>query len=235
MNKSLLAKWLVGVGAAPRSEVTAVERGQRASQSQEGEFDFHVRNEWRQTDDFMDQTRKIFGAFGLKQDAYRDKVVIDLGAGSKLRTAFFEGATLIAIEPLADRFMEAIEWCNLSDAAEVYSVAAEDCVAACVGRADLVVSINVLDHCFDFDKVVSNIRDYLAPNGRAFLSFDKHDVADEMHPLELTEEVCEKAFAKHGLVVDSCTRGFDGVLGETTTYGHGRYCLNNWLTLSIAA
>ena len=230
--RSWLQKCMGRAGTAQDAPVTAVERGQWEEQSQEGEFDFHARNEWRQTGDFMDQTRKIFGQFGLKPDAYHGKVIMDLGAGSKLRTAFFENATLIALEPLADRFLKEIEWCDLRNAAEVYSVAAEDRVSECVGRADLLVSINVLDHCFDFDQVVSNIRDYLKSDGRAFLSFDKHDVADKMHPLELTEEVCERVFAKHGLTIESCTQGFGGVLGDTTTYGHGPYCLNYWLTPS---
>ncbi len=154
--------------------------------------------------------------------------MVDVGAGSKLRTRYFEGAELVAIEPLADRFLRELPWCDLREAAEIYAVPAEDRVEACVGRADLVVSMNVLDHCFDFEAVVRNIRGYLKRDGVAFLSFDRHEKSDPMHPLELTEQICERTFAAQGLLLEKFSRGFGGVL-PTETYGHGRYCLNYWL------
>ena len=97
------------------------------------------------------------------------------------------------------------------------------------GRADLLVSMNVLDHCFDFPEILDNVREYLKVDGLAFLSFDKHEEADEMHPLELTEEICERLFVDRGLRIERQSAGFGGVLGEHQTYGHGPYCLNYWL------
>lgn len=58
---------------------------------------------------------------------------MDLGAGSKLRTKFFTDAKIIAIEPLAEKFMKEIEWCDLKDAYRVYSRPAEDFIGELEG------------------------------------------------------------------------------------------------------
>jgi 2-polyprenyl-3-methyl-5-hydroxy-6-metoxy-1,4-benzoquinol methylase len=195
-------------------------------EAQEGEFFFHLKDQWRQTPDFMDQTRRLFGHFGFSPDAYVGKRIIDLGAGSKLRTKYFVGAKIVAIEPLADRFMKEIPWCDLAEADRVHSKPAEERVAECVAAADLVVSVNVLDHCYDFEGIVENIEAYLKADGLAFLSFDQHDEADEMHPLRLTGEICERIFALKGLAVEKRSKGAGEIL---QTYGHGDYCLNYWL------
>lgn len=210
--------------------LTKVDRRIWVREAQEGEFQFHKADTWRQTEDFRRQSKELFEHFGLHRDFYRGKTIIDLGAGSKLRSKYFEGARLIAIEPLADRFLREIPWCDLRDAAEVYSLPAEEQIPQCVGRADLLISINVLDHCYNFEAIVDNVRDYLKPDGLAFLSFDKHEVADDMHPLQLTEEVCERIFVSKRLRIQKLTTGFGPLRGEVHTYGHGPYCMNYWLT-----
>ena len=191
--------------------------------AQEGEFRFHRRNRWRQSAAFMEQTRRLFDYFGFAQNEYDGRTLIDLGAGSKLRSKYFAGANIICIEPLAERFMKEIEWCDLADAQEIYSTPAEVRIAECVNRADLLISINVLDHCYDFELIIQNIAAYLRDGGVAFLSFDKHEGPDKMHPLRLTEEFCERVFAQNGFIVESFTKGCGQIL---QTYGHGDYCLN---------
>jgi 2-polyprenyl-3-methyl-5-hydroxy-6-metoxy-1,4-benzoquinol methylase len=210
-------------------DITAVSRDEWEKRAQEGEFRFHKRDRWRQTDDFMVQTDRVFRHFGFNPNDYAGKTVVDVGAGSKLRTKFFEDARLVVIEPLGDRFLAEIKGCDLKDAAEVHSRPAEQLVETLVGNADLVVSINVLDHCFDFPQIVKNIRQYLKPDGVAFLSFDMHAEADSMHPLTLTEESCSPIFAEAGLAIEKVTTGMGDALGGVQTYGHGPFTLNYWL------
>lgn len=176
----------------------------------------------------MEQTIRLFEHFGFSRTQYAGKTVIDLGAGSKLRTKYFRDANIIAIEPLADRFIREIPWCDLKDSLEVYSTPAETLVGECVNRADLVISINVLDHCYDFARIMVNVFSYVKDTGLVFVSFDKHDERDEMHPLQLTESICGSIFEEVGFVVEKFTRGTDGVLA-TDNYGHGSSCLNYWL------
>jgi len=195
--------------------------------SQEKEWEFHAANQWRRSRKFVNDNIRLWQYFGFKHSEMRGCTVIDFGAGSKLRSRFFKEARIIAIEPLADRF-RALEFCDLDQAAEVYSQPGEERIEALVAQADLIVSINVLDHCFDFDKALSNIAAYLRPSGTAFLSFDLHEEADELHPLLLTEESCKKSFVRAGLVTRRRSEGV-GPLG--VSYGHGR-AINFWLGLA---
>lgn len=198
-------------------------------QAQEGEFEFHRNDEWRPSEDFMRQTQALLSSFGFDPHAWADKTVVDLGAGSRLRTKYFVGANLIAVEPLGDRFMAEIPWSDLCDATALYSRPAEERIDDLVGNVDLLVSINVLDHCFNFDRILRNIHDYLKPDGIAFLSFDRHETPDDMHPLVLTEDVCEEALSAADLEVVQMSRGASGLAENSQTYGHGDYALNYWL------
>lgn len=198
--------------------------------AQEGEYQFHARDTWRRTEHFHQQTKQLFECFGFTSQQFAGKTVVDLGAGSMLRAKFFQGANIIAIEPLADRIIENIEWTDIKEAQKVYSTPAEERIEELVGKADFLFSMNVLDHCYNLDKIIDNIRDYLAPDGVAFLSFDKHDVSDDMHPLHLNEEICRDLYEKSGFRVDKMSTGTNGIL-PNDTYGHGPYCINSWLSL----
>lgn len=197
--------------------------------AQQGELKFHRQNTWRPSARFMEQTASLFEHFGFHPADYAGQTVLDLGAGSKLRTRYFRDARLIAVEPLADRFRADISWCDLDDADAVYSTPAEELLPECVGQADLVISINVLDHCYDFAQIIANITQYAKPGGLLFLSFDKHLEADEMHPLELDEAICEEIFTDCGLAIERQTAGFGDSMEGDQTYGHGPYALNYWL------
>jgi len=216
-------KWVLRYSDDP---VIRFKREKWEQVAQNGEFRFHLKNEWRQSPEFMGQTKRLFGHFGFSPDDYNGKVVIDLGGGSRLRTKYFIGARIFVIEPLAEKFIKEIDWCDLRDAERVYSTPAEENIEECNNSADLVISINVLDHCYNFKEIIKNIKAYLTRDGLAFLSFDKHDGADAMHPLRLTEKICEELFVKNGLSVEKYSKGAGDIL---KTYGHGEYCLNYWL------
>jgi 2-polyprenyl-3-methyl-5-hydroxy-6-metoxy-1,4-benzoquinol methylase len=194
--------------------------------AQAGEFRFHKRDTWRQSPNFMSQTRRLFRHFGFRPEEFVGKTIIDLGAGSKLRTKYFTGAKIIAIEPLAERFINEIYWCDLLDAEKVYSTPAEERIEECVNTADLVISMNVLDHCYDFEHIIENIVAYLKNGALAFLSFDNHYDSDKMHPLRLTETICGSVFTQKGLIIEHHSKGAGEIL---QTYGHGDYCHNYWL------
>jgi SAM-dependent methyltransferase len=175
--------------------------------AQDLEFEYHAADLWRRSDNFELETSALLQGFGLNREGYAGRTIIDLGAGSRMRTKYFTGARLIAIEPLANRYMREIAWCDLGDCEEVYTQPAETYLPECAGRADLLLSINVLDHCFDFAAIVRNIAAYLKPDGLAVLSFDIHETADPMHPLTLTQEQCVQAFEAHGLRIGQVHTG----------------------------
>lgn len=201
--------------------------------AQKGEFDFHKSDNWRNSPAFLESTISLFDSFGFNRDQFKGKTVVDLGAGSKLRCKYFNDARWVVIEPMADKCIAEIPWCDLTDAAVVYSKPAEEFIPELENSVDLLFSINVLDHCYDFQKIVDNAHKYLKKDGIAFLSFDSHFVTDEMHPLILTDKICTKIFENIGFKIQKKNTGFFGKFKEnrkSDTYGHGSYCLNYWLT-----
>ena len=178
--------------------------------AQAGELEWHKENQWRADDDlFKRDTDALMRGFGFSEDDY--KTVIDVGAGPRLRSRFFN-AVITAIEPLAEQYKQ-FSWCDLDN---VYAVPIEEFIPDL--QADFVMCLNCLDHCKDFDKAIENMAKY-AP--KLFLSYDCGDNdPDPLHPLRLDEAISEATFAKHGLTVEKKSK--------TDPYRKG-YALNYWL------
>jgi SAM-dependent methyltransferase len=191
--------------------------------AQEGELAFHKRPNVRSSTGWDDDTHRKWTTFGFERDGWNEKLIVDVGAGSRLRTRWFTGARVAAIEPLGEQFINEVEWQDLAGADELYPVPAEQHIPELVGRADLIVSINALDHGYDFEGAVRNIRSYVKDDGLVFLSFDQHETPDEMHPLVLDEPITREILERHGFVVDRFL--------EAGRYhgGHGLEALNYWL------
>jgi 2-polyprenyl-3-methyl-5-hydroxy-6-metoxy-1,4-benzoquinol methylase len=167
--------------------------------SQREELKFHRKNEWRNTAEFREQTDAQFEAWGFSKDSFVGKTIIDIGCGSKLKSLFFENSRIIAIDPLANDFMETIEWADLKKASAVHSLPAETFIDELKDQGDLVMCINVLDHCFDPEKVVQNIHAYLKPGGLCLMSVDISDRPhhpNPKHPSPISEEKLLSWFAQ---------------------------------------
>jgi SAM-dependent methyltransferase len=206
--------------AQPTARPT-IDREAWSQAAQNGELDFHKRHNFRAEEQvWRTCVERDWKVLGLEPTGWEGKFIIDVGAGSRLRSLYFEGAKLAVLEPLADRYMNEVEWHDLDKADEVYSVPAEQLVPELVGRADFIVSINALDHGFNFAQGVQNIRRYLKPDGTALLSFDMHDKPDDMHPLILTDEIVRKIFEDAGFEIEKSEQGrrYHGAAGPLATH-----------------
>jgi SAM-dependent methyltransferase len=203
---------------------TSVDRKRWSSEAQAGELAFHKRPNSRSDPSWDESNAKRWRRFGFEPDGWQGKLVVDVGAGSRLRTLYFRGARIAAIEPLANEFIAEVEWQDLDKADEIYPVPAEEEIPELVGRADLVVSINTLDHGFDFEGAIRNIRLYLKDSGQAFLSFDQHETPDGMHPLVLNDSIVREILEQCDLEITN--------FEESDRYhgGTGPQALNYWLT-----
>lgn len=189
------------------STILKVDAEKWSSEAQAGELAFHKRPNIRSDEQvFTEGNVRLFTSFGYQPDQFAGKVVVDIGAGSKLRAKYFAGSHMVAIEPLASKFMEEVPWCDLKDAAEIYSEPAEKLIDSLVGRADLVFSINVLDHCYDFEKVIGNIHAYMKIGSKACLSFDCHSKVDKLHPIIINEKVATQIFFDMGFQINQFRR-----------------------------
>lgn len=197
-----------------------VEKGFWAEFSQPGELNFHVNDNWRDSKDFFVESAMLFKYFGFETTDFACKRVVDLGAGSRLRSTYFFGAELIVIEPLASDYLRDVKYCDLGMAKRVYPLPAEQFVDELKGTVDFLLSINVLDHCYEFESCISNISRYLKIGGVALLSYDFHEVADSMHPLTLDYENSLRVFDSYGLGI---SRYLKGLPRDPPTYGHGPF------------
>ena len=184
--------------------VLKVDSTQWSDEAQKGELEFHKRPNFRTNEETFNKANdSFFRGLGYKPTDFAGKIVADLGAGSKLRGKFFKD---IAIEPLADKFMEEVAWCDLKDAYKCFSLPAEQRIDEIAGTVDLLFSVNVLDHCYDFEVIIQNIFDYLQVGGTAMLSFDCHSRVDKLHPIILNEKVATGIFFDMGFRIDKFLR-----------------------------
>ena len=206
------AKFIHGTDPEPWKEV-----------AQEGELAFHKRPNMRSSDTWADDVARDWKELGFEADAWAGKLIVDVGAGSRLRTLYFRDAKIAALEPLADRFASEVEWQDIDQADEMYAVPVEQLVPELVGRGDLIVSINALDHGYNFEAGIRNIRKYAKPDATVFLSFDQHNKPDNMHPLVLNERIVREIFEQNGfeIVKTSPRRRYHGAVGPGA--------LNFWL------
>lgn len=181
---------------------TTVDPETWSSVAQPGELAFHKRTNIRSGADWPASNAAFWKRRGFAPDGWERKLVVDVGAGSRLRTLYFRDAKIAAIEPLADRYIAEVEWQDLDQADELYAVPAEKDISDLHGRADLLVSMNALDHGYDFEAAVANIRRYLKPDGLAHLSFDPHDRPDDLHQLLLDDQTARATFNRCGLTVE---------------------------------
>lgn len=188
--------------------------------AQEGELKFHETCVPRRDGSFMEDSSKLLKSLGFSNNDLEGKKVLDAGAGSVLRTRFFKNIYLVAVDPLATLYSK-IPWSDISYADEVYNLPLEARIDVLSGEIDYIFSMNVLDHCFDFDLCIHNLAEYLRNGGEMFLSFDEHDNVDALHPLSLHSRECEDVFSAEGLNVIKFSEG--------PVYGVGERSLNYWL------
>ena len=169
---------------------------------QEGEFAAHKEPNIRTTSEWDSSVVQLWETFNFSAEQFEGQTVLDVGAGSKLRGIYFQGINYIALEPLADRFLKELGWCNLKLANSVISRPAAEYVEELTDSVDFIFSINFLDHCYNFQDIIYNLRGYLNDSGTALLSFDEHAAPDEKHPIKLTKEICDKIFEATGFKID---------------------------------
>jgi len=210
-------------GSGDGDVIRAITVDQWSTVAQKGELAFHKRPNMRSGDSWESDIARDWQELGFTADAWQGKLIIDVGAGSRLRTLYFQGARIAALEPLANEFASEVEWQDIDKADEVYATPVEKLVPELVGRGDLIVSINALDHGFEFETGIKNIRQYAKDDAVVFLSFDQHEKPDNMHPLVLNDGIVRDIFTRAGFEVITCTprRRYHGAIGPGA--------LNYWL------
>jgi SAM-dependent methyltransferase len=165
------------------------------------ELDFHQGpGQWRWTEKWDRDQQAMFGErWGLDRHAYRDRWVLDVGAGPRLRTEWFIEANLVGIEPLAREFQEINRGAyDHPDVCGVHASPAEEFIPELEDRFDLAVCHNVLDHCYRWEDVLEHVGRYMRVGGMFILSTDVGEPPAEGHPGIADEAVLLRALDDAG-------------------------------------
>jgi 2-polyprenyl-3-methyl-5-hydroxy-6-metoxy-1,4-benzoquinol methylase len=150
----------------------------------------------------------IWGSLGYFPNAFSEKRVIDIGCGPTARCSCFVRAELIGIDPLARDYDE-LPGNRMRSYYMTYALQAEETIPELNGTADVVVSLNCLDHCQDAEAVIRNMEKYLKPGGLGIISVDVLDsrINDPLHPLRMQPETIATLIEEAGGIITSHEQG----------------------------
>jgi len=137
-----------------------------------------------------------------------------------MRGAVLTGAKIVAVEPMAPQLLHYIathrNQKNLSHMDfykpdvvwQLRGAPAEQRLCSIEGKAELVYSINVIDHAYSWQKILRNMAlavKHCLPSartcGRMFITVDLNHRPHEGHPFTLTKEGMEAEYRKNGFRV----------------------------------
>lgn len=175
-----------------------------------------------------------FDSFKSVQDKLKDKKsVIELGCGPftnlRLMTNMFVNPQLVVLDPLINDYLN-LEHCTYKDGTinNIPTILANSTIEEfqpenrsyeMPAKFDVVIMINVIEHCFDVDRIFKKILDILNKDG-IFIFADVYfnDVKDIItnlydagHPLHLSEEKMNTFLKKFKILYD---KRFHGLYGQ---------------------
>ncbi len=164
-----------GAGSAP--DAPADRHAEWKQVHQRYELDFHRGENFRWDDAaFMGQWDEVFGSFcGLRKDQFAAQdVIVDLGCGSRPAFDWFDaGCQKVHVDPLLDRYREIPQVARFwRHARGLLPWPAERFVPVLEGRCAFVNCWNVLDHTYDWRRILLNLWRYAREGGLVCLSTD---------------------------------------------------------------
>lgn len=171
------------------------------------EFDYHKKCQFRANEKrWSEESLKLLTGLGIDPHL-SGKTILDLGCGSKLRTKILvEKNTVIGTDPLANDY-KTLPFSDLN-LISVFNEKAETLIEELVGRFDICVCLNVLDHCVDQSTVIHRIAQYLKPQGVLYLWTDIGHT-DNIHDGSTTSLDIEKMLLTCGFVIERMTVDID--------------------------
>ena len=183
------------------------------SRKYEGELGFW-RGRWEAENHHFrnDHYKKyMLGMAGEENDGFlQDKIVVDFGCGPRGSLCWCKAARLrIGVDVLADQYAEfAIRDHNMC-----YVTSSEKIIPLPTGFADVVFTINAIDHVDHFETICSEILRILHPGGELIASFNLEQPVTRMEPQTLTENSVKRHLLDH-LTIKSFRQTTGGLEGN---------------------
>ena len=179
------------------------------------ELNYHKQGNYRWREPlWQDQWDKIFNVFGnFTVDSFKaGQSLLDVGCGSRPALEWFnDEPTKVYCDPLMNDYVKIPQMKDYWEGKEYYSVPAEEHLESLSGDFDFVLCWNVLDHCYDWRKVLRNVIDYAKSGGLLIVGTDLGKTPSPGHPG--MGENARRLF--HDMVRQDCE-----VLREEAPYHH---------------
>jgi len=125
------------------------------------ELRFHQGQNYRWGDKYeIEWTETLNEFMELERDDFKDGVMLDIGCGSRPCLDWFDGGEQYSLDPLLDKYLTIPQiqkyWEN-KDKEHMLSQPAEELVEKLVGKCDLVLCCNTIDHAYDWKKILDNM------------------------------------------------------------------------------
>lgn len=164
-------------------------KSQWQDEHQKFELNFHRHNNYRWDDEaFIRQWTNIFHGFmGFNIDSFKaGQSILDIGCGSRPALDWFTGSPChkYYLDPLLKQYMTIPEVTQYWVGKELHyllACPAEKHIKALDHKCDFIVCWNVLDHTYDWRRILHNITSYCKLDGMVCIGtdFDSHGVG---HP-----------------------------------------------------
>lgn len=124
----------------------------------------------------------------------RDQDVLDIGCGPRTMLEFFPKCKRTLIEPLGEEYKKLHKFLNGDP---MYSVPAEQFIPELENKFSFVWCHNVLDHCYDWKRVLENMFRYLKDKGMFYIATDAGFPPNDGHPGIESTQVFMKELSRY--------------------------------------
>lgn len=133
-----------------------------------------------------EQWDNVFHFAGLNKDSFtNNQLMLDVGCGSKPSLDWFNAGDKYGIDPLLEEYRKIPtmkDYWNDHKNDHFLNVPAEQQVSKFNNKFDFVLCWNVLDHCFDAEKVLRNIYFYAKADAVILIGTDMSETPHLGHP-----------------------------------------------------
>ena len=158
------------------SKTPQEQKEEWASTHQEWELHYHKGGNYRHREKLWNEVWKnVYSGFVEfeKNQFQKENVLLDLGCGSRPALSWFTQGEKYHLDPLLDNFVTIPAMADFwKKESNLLSQPAETLVESLVGKCDFVQCWNVLDHTYDWRKIVANFSQYAKPGAIALMGTD---------------------------------------------------------------